>query len=108
MGPGTDMAKPLFRKPTLDDMGRDISEPSPRGESLFKKNNLDQMTVRRTEKPASAGPLPEKPVDPSAKTIGRSEDDGFRPILRAKAGVGSYEDPGDKRRGKGKSGKPGG
>jgi excinuclease ABC subunit B len=121
----------LFRKPALDDMGRDIAEPvprdaslfhkptiedmkidpthhSPRGQSLFKKNNLDQMTVRRTEKPASSAPLPEKPVDPTARTIGKREDDGYRPILRAKPGAGSYEDPNDQRkRGKGKSGKPG-
>ncbi|MDB5523188.1 MAG: excinuclease subunit [Rhizobium sp.] len=145
MGPGTDTARPLFRKPTLDDMGRDIAEPAPRGESLFKRNNLDEMTVRRTEKPAAPGSLPAKPVDATAKTKGRfspllgeersaqrsnrssesiaatnarspSEgpasqpekgNDGFRPILRAKAGVGSYEDPKDAKRGKGKSGKPG-
>ena len=117
MGPGTDMERPLFRKPTLDDMGRDIAEPAPRGQSLFKKNSLDEMTVRRTEKPASAGGLPDKPVDPSAKgkrhsplLEGQPErgDDGFKPVLRGKIGAGSYEDPSDQRkRGKGKSGKPG-
>jgi excinuclease ABC subunit B len=125
MGPGTDLEQPLrgqspkdrgevrddslFRKPTLDDMGRDIAEPLPRGPSLFKKNNLDEMTVRRTEKPAASGPLPEKPTDPSAKPSAKPQDDGYRPIIRAKTGVGSYEDPSDQRkRGKGKSGKPGG
>jgi excinuclease ABC subunit B len=133
MGPGTDMETPvrspsprdrgeardgsLFRKPTLDDMGRDISEPAPRGQSLFKKNTLDEMTVRRTEKPASSTPLPDKPADPSAKTKrfsplteGQPErgDDGYRPVLRGKIGAGSYEDPSEQRkRGKGKSGKPG-
>jgi excinuclease ABC subunit B len=133
MGPGTDMERPvrkqspkdrgevkdgsLFRKPDLDDMGRDISEPAPRGPSLFKKNNLDEMTVRRTEKPALSGPLPDKPVDPSAKgkrhsplLEGQPErgDEGYKPVLRSKIGVGSYEDPSDQRkRGKGKSGKPG-
>ena len=75
------------------------------------------MTVRRTEKPASSAALPEKPVDPSAKgkrfsplMEGQPErgDDGYRPIIRAKSGAGSYEDPNDQRkRGKGKSGKPG-
>jgi len=99
MGPGTDMAEPLFRKPDLDEMGRDTATPSPRGRSLFKKNDLDEMTVRRTEKPLATGPLPEKPE--------QRGDDGYRPVLRAKPGVGSYEDPNDRKRGKGKSGKPG-
>ncbi|MGV3551939.1 excinuclease ABC subunit UvrB [Rhizobium sp.] len=133
MGPGTDLETParkpspkdrgetrdgsLFRKPDLDDMGRDISEPAPRGQSLFKKNNLDEMTVRRTEKPASSAPLPEKPVDSTSTKKrfsplmeGQPErgDDGYRPIIRARPGAGSYEDPSDQRkRGKGKSGKPG-
>jgi excinuclease ABC subunit B len=128
MGPGTDMEQPLrkqspkdrgevkdsslFRKPTLDDMGRDISEPAARGQSLFRKNDLDEMTVRRTEKPASVAQLPDKPVDPTAKVKreGQPErgDEGFKPVLRGKVGVGSYEDPSDQRkRGKGKSGKPG-
>jgi excinuclease ABC subunit B len=47
------------------------------------------MTVRRTEKPVSAP---------------------GKPIIRAKPGAGSYEDPADakrEKRGKGKSGKPG-
>jgi excinuclease ABC subunit B len=132
MGPGTGMEQPvrkpsprdrgevkdggLFRKPDLDDMGRDISEPASRGRSLFKKNDLDEMTVRRTEKPATAGPLPDKPVDPSAKGKRISpllehhpeRDDGLRPIVRGKVGAGSYEDPNEKRkRGKSKTGKPG-
>jgi len=105
MGPGTDMATPLFRKPDLDDMGRDIATPSPRGQSLFKKNDLDEMTVRRTEKPLASGPLPEKPGASGEGSL--PKDDGYRPILRAKPGVGSYEDPNDRKRGKGKSGKPG-
>jgi excinuclease ABC subunit B len=92
-----------FAKPSLDDMGpgTDMSRP------LFRKNDLDEMTVRRTEKPLGAQGLPEKPVDPSAKVISRDDP---RPIIRAKAGAGSYEDPSDvkrEKRGKGKSGKPG-
>lgn len=107
----------LFRKPKLDEMGRDIAEPASRGQSLFKKNDLDQMTVRRTEKPATSKTLPEKPVDASAKVKrvaplleGQPEraDDPHRPIVRGKIGAGSYEDTNEQRkRGKGKSGKPG-
>ncbi|NNH64268.1 excinuclease ABC subunit UvrB [Rhizobium laguerreae] len=58
MGPGTDTTTPLFRKPALDEMGRDIAEPTKK--TLFRKNDLDEMTVGRTEKPVT-GALPEKP-----------------------------------------------
>jgi excinuclease ABC subunit B len=145
---GADERASLFHKPTLDDMRVDPTHHSPRGQSpskrdnrsdagagetgldseftenpgYFKRNSLDEMTVRRTEKPLAANPLPEKPADPAAKTKGRfsplmegqperlqdgPKDDGFRPVIRAKTGVGSYEDPTDRKRGKGKSGKPG-
>jgi excinuclease ABC subunit B len=138
MGPGTDLERPvrsqspkdrgevkdgsLFHKPTIDDMKIDPTHHSARGESLFKRNNLDQMTVRRTEKPLAVNPLPDKPVDPAAKTKGRfspllegqperansgPKDDGFKPIIRAKSGAGSYEEPSDRKKGKGKTGKPG-
>ncbi|MGO8105665.1 hypothetical protein AB9F46_35730, partial [Rhizobium leguminosarum] len=49
---------PLFRKPALDEMGRDIAETTKK--TLFRKNDLDEMTVGRTEKPVT-GALPEKP-----------------------------------------------
>jgi excinuclease ABC subunit B len=129
MGPGTDMEQPvrkpspkdrgeikdgsLFRKPDLDHIWPDITTPAPRGQSLFKKNNLDEMTVRRTEKPAQSGPLPDKPADPTAKVKGHAPlhergDEGYKPVLRGKIGAGSYEDPSDQRkRGKSKTGKPG-
>ncbi|MBY5817586.1 excinuclease ABC subunit UvrB [Rhizobium leguminosarum] len=68
MGPGTDTTTPLFRKPALDDMGRDIAEPAKK--SLFRKNDLDEMTVGRTEKPVT-GALPEKP-DGEARYAKRS------------------------------------
>ena len=76
-----------FAKPSIDDMGpgTDLSKP------LFRKNELDEMTVRRTEKPLPSGSMPDKP------------------LIRAKSGVGSYEDPSDlkrERRGR-KTGKPG-
>ncbi|MFC0809832.1 excinuclease ABC subunit UvrB [Ensifer sp. P24N7] len=104
MGPGTDTERPLFRKPDLDEMGRDVAIPSSRGrgegarkadegQSLFRKNTLDEMTVGRTEKPVP-GPAPEKPT-----------------LTRAKPGVGSYEEPAEekrrKSRTKGKTGRPG-
>ncbi|MBP2238390.1 excinuclease ABC subunit B [Sinorhizobium kostiense] len=104
MGPGTDMERPLFRKPNLDEMGRDVAIPSPRGrgegarrvdegQTLFRKNSLDEMTVGRTEKPVT-GKVPDKPV-----------------LTRAKPGIGSYEDPAEEKRRKGrtkgKTGRPG-
>ncbi len=104
MGPGTDTERPLFRKPELDEMGRDVAIPSSRGrgegarkadegQSLFRKNTLDEMTVGRTEKPVP-GQAPEKPT-----------------LTRAKPGAGSYEDPAEekrrKSRTKGKTGRPG-
>ena len=42
----------LFHKPSLDDMGPGTDLERPAGKSLFRKNALDEMTVRRTEKPA--------------------------------------------------------
>lgn len=113
MGPGTDTATPLFRKPALDEMGRDIAEPTKK--SLFRKNDLDEMTVGRTEKPV-IGQVPEKPE--AAKGTkrfaplleGQPERDDVRPVVRGKTGVGSYQDPGEqKRKGrtKGKTGRPG-
>ncbi|MFF0950152.1 excinuclease ABC subunit UvrB [Rhizobium leguminosarum] len=112
MGPGTDTT-PLFRKPALDEMGRDIAEPAKK--TLFRKNDLDEMTVGRTEKPVT-GALPEKPA--AAKSTKRfsplleaqPERDDVRPVVRGKTGVGSYEDPSEqKRKGrtKGKTGRPG-
>ncbi len=126
MGPGTDMAKPagkggLFRKPDLDAMGGDVAVPAnavsrslfkkqshqeahgsdfgiPGEGSLFRKNTLDEMTVRRTEKPVEGV----KPTPPAA--------DDARPVRRERAGIGSYEDPADERqrqRRSRKSGRPG-
>ena len=42
-----------FKKPSLDDMGpgTDMAKP------LFRKNTLDEMTVGRTEKPVGTGNL---------------------------------------------------
>ncbi|CAN7352925.1 excinuclease ABC subunit UvrB [Pararhizobium sp. LjRoot235] len=137
---GDQPGRSLFTKPDLDDMGHDVSIPSPRsrgegaqradeGQSLFRKNTLDEMTVGRTEKPLNTkGKLPEKPLLPGSSSPQRGEDsspqeakpigtanlvrgsDDPKPLLRAKPGVGSYEDPGDVKRQKktkGKTGRPG-
>jgi excinuclease ABC subunit B len=96
MGPGTDMTKPagaiprsLFKKQTHGEAhGADYGLPDDGGRSLFRKNTLDEMTVRRTEKPA----------------------EGAKPVKREQIGMGSYEDKSDQRR-QGrrsrKSGRPG-
>ncbi|MCC8933447.1 excinuclease ABC subunit UvrB [Rhizobium sp. 'Codium 1'] len=130
MGPGTDGAVPMpksgpesshFRKNTSADAlpgeaGQE-SESAPLGKSYFRKNSLDEMTVGRTEKPVT-GKLPEKPEAPpsprSRGEVARRADEGQsddpRPIIRARSGAGSYEDPMDqKRKGrtKGKTGRPG-
>jgi excinuclease ABC subunit B len=130
MGPGTDMAKPagksLFRKPHLDEMGADVAVPANAAQrslfkkqthqeahgadygtpgegddrALFRKNTLDEMTVRRTEKPVQ-GPVPPK------RNVG---SDDARPVRRERTGIGSYEDSADERQRKRrsrKSGRPG-
>lgn len=95
MGTSGDHATPagaidrsLFRKQTArEGHESDAGIPSD-GKSLFRKNDLDEMTVRRTEKPV----------------------EGVKPIKRAKIGAGSYEDPADQKARDGRSrktGKPG-
>ena len=102
MGPGTDMPTPagavsrsLFKKQTASEAhGSDFGAPGEgapgdTGRSLFRKNSLDDMTVRRTEKPLGGE---------------------VKPVKRAKVGIGSYEDPADVRsqgRRSKKSGRPG-
>jgi len=105
-----------FAKPELDEMGGRNARPVPADKTLFRRNTLDEMTVGRTEKPVT-GHVPEKPD--AAKGTNRfspllegqpERDDGIRPLVRGKTGVGSYEDPVDqKRKGrtKGKTGRPG-
>ncbi|RWC25662.1 MAG: excinuclease ABC subunit B, partial [Mesorhizobium sp.] len=96
MGPGTDMPTPagavsrsLFKKQSAEEAhGSDFGIPGEPVKPLFKKNSLDEMTVRRTEKPV----------------------EGDKPVKRERAGIGSFEDPGDARREKrrpGKTGRPG-
>jgi excinuclease ABC subunit B len=113
MGPGTDATVPagavsreLFRKQSAQQAHEsDYGVPSGGEPSLFRKNGLDEMTVRRTEKPVP-GALPKRP--PAVET-GKAADD-VRPLVRARPGVGSHEDPGDAKRQKrrpGKTGRPG-
>jgi excinuclease ABC subunit B len=95
MGTSGDHATPagaidrsLFRKQTAREAhGSDFGTPDD-GKTLFRKNSLDEMTVRRTEKPV----------------------EGVKPIKRAKIGAGSYEDPVDQKareRKPKKNGRPG-
>ncbi|MBN9548794.1 MAG: UvrB/UvrC motif-containing protein, partial [Alphaproteobacteria bacterium] len=124
MGPGTDMTTPagavsrsLFKKQSAQEAhGSDFGIPGDRAKPLFRKNSLDEMTVRRTEKPIE-GKKPAKPQPispPVGEMPGRAEagakerDD--KPIVRQRAGIGSYEDPADERRQKrrpSKTGRPG-
>ncbi|WP_044548268.1 excinuclease ABC subunit UvrB [Mesorhizobium japonicum] len=122
MGPGTDMPTPagavsrsLFKKQSASEAhGSDFGIPGEPVRPLFKKNSLDEMTVRRTEKPVE-GKVPAKP-QPISHPVGagrtdvKDRDDSAKPIVRQRAGIGSYEDPGDARREKrrpGKTGRPG-
>ncbi|MEV4606599.1 excinuclease ABC subunit UvrB [Neorhizobium sp. LMR1-1-1.1] len=116
-GDGASNQASYFTKPTLDDMGPGTDTARP----LFRRNTLDEMTVGRTEKP-STGALPERPpetystkkrfsplMEGQPERADASKDDP-RPVVRGKIGAGSYEDAGEqKRKGrtKGKTGRPG-
>ena len=79
MGPGTDMPTPagavsrsLFKKQSAQEAhGSDFGIPGDATKPLFKKNSLDEMTVRRTEKPIE-GKVPAKPqpISPLVGEIG--------------------------------------
>jgi excinuclease ABC subunit B len=112
MGPGTDMPTPagavsrsLFKKQSASEAhGSDFGIPDDGRPSLFRKNTLDEMTVRRTEKPVE-GLRPAKPDPAKAAT-----DNEAKTIRRERAGIGSYEEPADAKRQKrrpGKTGRPG-
>ncbi|MBZ9850701.1 excinuclease ABC subunit UvrB [Mesorhizobium sp. CA14] len=118
MGPGTDMATPagavsrsLFKKQSAQEAhGSDFGIPGDRAKPLFRKNSLDEMTVRRTEKPVEGKkPTKPQPVSPEASAA-RTEARDDKPIVRQRSGIGSYEDPADERRQKrrpSKTGRPG-
>ena len=109
MGPGTDATKPagavsrsLFKKQSHDEAhGADYGLPDD-APKLFRKNSLDEMTVRRTEKPVE-GAAPSKPAGPL-------DEVDAKPVRRERSGIGSYEDSRDTGRQKrrtGKTGRPG-
>ncbi|HHZ10794.1 MAG TPA: excinuclease ABC subunit UvrB [Rhizobiales bacterium] len=135
---GGEPSTSLFAKPTLDEMGRSGDHATPAGAaprslfrkqshreahasdlgvrdgsgpSLFRKNNLDEMTVRRTEKPIERNrPARPESMEPGVGTVRRTGGDDAMPIRRERAGIGSYEDLADQRKRKGrpkKSGRPG-
>jgi excinuclease ABC subunit B len=120
MGPGTDMATPagviprsLFKKQSAREAhGSDFGIPEDeRGRSLFRKNSLDEMTVRRTEKPVG-GTRPSRPDPSRLASLAPQDEDGRgeKPIKRETVGRGSYEDPADentRRRRSKKTGRPG-
>ena len=100
--PGVSGRSPSGRQAAADRSAPSRSEPrsgdsvSENKPSLFRKNTLDEMTVRRTEKPVEGA----KPVKP----------DDVKPVLREKVGIGSYEDAADTARQKrrpAKTGRPG-
>ena len=91
MGPGTDRGR-VRRAPAEDG----DNEPLPA--TRARKNTLDEMTVKRTEKPR------QKPVPT------RSDENDAGLVTRYKIGVGSHEDPADvkkRARRKRKTGRPG-
>jgi excinuclease ABC subunit B len=130
MGPGPDAGIPanavprsLFKKQTAAEAhGSDYGMPDD-GKSLFRKNSLDEMTVRRTEKPVEGkAPAKPQPISPqvgemAGRTQGGAKDRGAsasphgEPVEpRGRPGAGSYEDPAEARRQKrrpGKTGRPG-
>ncbi|MBD8890701.1 excinuclease ABC subunit UvrB [Roseibium litorale] len=79
-----------------------VSEQQLAPSQKVRKNTLDEMTVGRTEVPLSNKPLPKKPIIQA--------DDSPTPVIRGKIGAGSYEDPAEEQRRRGrpkKSGRPG-
>jgi excinuclease ABC subunit B len=68
----------LFAKPDLDNMGPGTDTAIPSRAPLFRRNDLDEMTVGRTEKPVT-GALPDKPD--AAKSSKR-----FSPLLDGQPG----------------------
>lgn len=95
---GKSAAPALFAKPTLDDMGPGTDTAKP----LFRKNSLDEMTVGRTEKPVR-GAIPDKPVleehidDPRPLVRGKTGVGSYEDPVDEKR----------KGRTKGKTGRPG-
>jgi excinuclease ABC subunit B len=123
--PAGAMERSLFRKQSAREAhGSDFGIPEDqRGRSLFRKNTLDEMTVRRTEKPVEGVKPSKPPISLEREMSGPSRSSGQgggatrrdisddpKPVVRERVGLGSYEDPVEqKRRGRrtGKTGRPG-
>ncbi|MBO6512321.1 MAG: excinuclease ABC subunit UvrB, partial [Roseibium sp.] len=81
------------KRETARDKARAAREKNalPAPSAKVRKNTLDEMTVGRTEVPLGS-------------------DDPVKPVVRGKIGAGSYEDPAEEKRRRGrpkKSGRPG-
>ncbi len=95
MGPGTDRGR-VRRSPLLDGLAPEEEDALPA--TRARKNTLDEMTVKRTEKPR------QKPLPP------KSDENDAGLVTRYKVGIGSHEDPADvkkRARRKRKTGRPG-
>ena len=99
--PARSRARCSRSRPHARRMARISAFPARRAASpLFRKNTLDEMTVRRTEKPLE-GTLPPRVAE---------EEKSDLPLKRERAGIGSYEDPAEARnqgRRSKKTGRPG-
>jgi len=87
MGPGTDRGRPRRDGGAGDGDGEGDLPPT-----RARKNDLDEMTVKRTERPK------------------RKDEDAAGLVLRHRVGIGSHEDPAEvkkKARRKRKTGRPG-
>ncbi|PLX36558.1 MAG: excinuclease ABC subunit UvrB [Hyphomicrobiales bacterium] len=88
--PGAGADAPPRRRSASDSERSTVSESQLSPSKKVRKNTLDEMTIGRTEKPLGG--------------------DNPAPVRRHQVGTGSYEDPADekqKKRGKGKTGRPG-
>jgi excinuclease ABC subunit B len=121
--PAGAVPRSLFKKQSHKEAHESAYGVRDDGKSLLRKNTLDEKTVRRTEKPVegvkparpATSPLAGEDSSPrEAKTSGSANlvrgGDDPKPLIRARSGAGSYEDPADARRQKrrpGKTGRPG-
>jgi excinuclease ABC subunit B len=130
MGPGTDGAVPLpksgpessyFRKNTLDEMtvgrtekpvtGKIPEKPKPDagGKPISPLEGGEERSATRSNRSSESIAATNAGRTEGGTPTSRPSDDP-RPIIRARSGAGSYEDPADgkrKARTKGKTGRPG-
>src|SRR5690606_37562035 len=93
--PAGAMPRSLFKKQSHQEAhGADFGVPDEGRGSLFRKNSLDEMTVRRTEKPLERP----RPAKPDLLSPGQVPDNDAAPVRRERVGIGSYEDPLDEKK----------